>query len=236
MVTIHFMMKHLSLVLLLILLPIPGLSLAKQLQVVDFTPQELKTIQGHYSTIAGYVFINVAGKQVNTEINGRQIQLIKKSDGRIYPQYKLLRLFPISLGSASFSLKSNKKAIQIVMHSKDKKHRGKTAITETTRVVAQKFTPLSIPQLWKQRLGAYKAVLIKGKSKIKKIRLAIKRGVLVAYINKLKSPYPLLALSANKLFSPTAGHNKDQKITIASLKNALRLSYGINQLMLTKQE
>lgn len=222
-------MKHLTLIMLFLLL-IPGISVAKRLQTVDFTPQELKAIQGHYSTIAGYVFIEVRGKQVITEINEKQIELLKMSDGRIYPRYKLLNVVPIRLGSTSFSVKSNKDALQIVMHKKDKKNRA-----ETARIVAQKFTPLPVPKRWKQRLGFYRASLIKGKSKIEKIRLTIKRGVLVAYINKLKSPYPLLALSANKLFSPSAGHNKDQKITIASLKNALQLSYGINQLVLTKQ-
>lgn len=223
-------MKHLSHCLLLFLLFAPQLSFAKRIYPVEFTPLELKTIQGHYSTIAGYVFIQVKGKQVSTEINGKKIQLIKKSDGRIYPQYKLLRLFPISLGSATFSVKPHKNGTRIIMYQNDKKRK-----TKTVRIVAQKFNPLSIPKLWKQRLGHYKAVLVKGKSKIRKIRLAIKRGVLVAYINKLQSPYPLLALSTRQLFSPSAGHNKDQKITIASIKNKLSLKYGNNHLMLQRQ-
>ena len=186
-------------------------------------------IQGHYSTIVGYVYIQVKGSKVTTHIKGKLIELIKKSDGRIYPRYKLLKLFPIRLGNASFSIKPNKNKIQIAMYEPDKKNK-----TSTSKIVAQKFKPREIPALWKQRTGNYKATLIKGKSKIKKIKLAIKRGVLVAYINQLKNPYPLLALSPSQLFSPSAGHNRDQTIHIASLEQGLNLEYANNRLLLKR--
>ena len=213
---------------ILLLMPLE-LSAKAGLQAVEFSAQELKNIQGHYSTVYGYVYIQVNKKVVSTRIDGKYIQLIKKSDGRIYPRYKLLRLIPISLGKMSFSLKNDHGKNQIVMHEINKKGKPKKA-----QIVAQKFKPVAIPALWKQRLGKYNATLLKGKSKIRKIRLALKRGVLVAYINKLKSPYPLLALSPSKLYSPSAGHNKDQPIHIATLSKQLSLKYGKNSLLLKK--
>ncbi|MEE9445096.1 MAG: hypothetical protein V3V19_05475 [Cocleimonas sp.] len=212
---------------LLLLFPL-SLSAKASLHQVDFSPQELKIIQGHYSTIYGYLYIQVRGKQVSTNFDGKYIQLVKKSNGRFYPRYKLLKLIPISLGSMSFSLNNNinnnKGENQILMHQRNKK----------TQTVAQKFTASVVPNLWKQRLGKYKATLLKGDSKIKKIRLAIKRGVLVAYINKISNPYPLLALSASKIFSPSAGHNSDQPISILANKTGLNLNYADNKLILKK--
>ena len=199
------------------------------LRQIDFTTNELKNIGGHYSTIYGYIYIQVNGKRVSTNVDGKNIQLIKKSDGRFYPRYKLLNLFPINLGDLSFSLMLNENKQQIRMYKKNNKNKKLTA-----RIVAQKFEPKVVPPLWKSRLGKYKATLVKGKSKIKDIRLAIKRGVLVAFINKLKNPYPLLALSSSKLFSPSAGHNKERKINIGTKNKLLTLSYGTNNLLLTK--
>jgi len=199
------------------------------LKRVHFTSTELANIQGHYSSIAGYVYINVKGKQVSTHINGKYIQLIKKSDGHFYPHYKFLRIFPISLGAMSFSLQTRKGNKQIIMHEKDRKGKSKKVKT-----VAQKFASRTIPQLWNNRLGKYKATLLKGKSNIKSIHLAKKNGVLVAYINNIKSPYPLLALSPSKLFSPSAGHNKDQAIQLSTKDNIIFLNYGKNRLILKK--
>ena len=225
------MTKLFNLTLLAVLLVLAPFNLSAKTAIhpVDFTAQELKNIQGHYSTVYGYIYIQVHHKKVSTKVDGKYIQLIKKSDGRFYPKYKLLRLFPIHLGDMSFSLKNDHGKRQIVMHQINKK--GKPG---KVKVVAQKFNATAIPKLWKQRLGKYKATRLKGKSKIKKIRLAIKRGVLVAYINKLKSPYPLLAQSSDKLYSPSAGHNKDRPIHIATMPKQLSLKYGNNRLILKK--
>ena len=199
------------------------------LKQINFSASELQNIGGHYSTVYGYIYIQVNGKQVSTHVDGKYIQLIKKSDGRMYPRYKLLKLFPISLGDMSFSLMRNKGKQQIRMHYKDK-HNKKPS----TKIVAQKFTPTAVPSLWKTRLGKYKATLLKGKSKIRNIRLAMKRGVMVAFINKIQNPYPLLALSSSRLFSPSAGHNQDQKINIANNNKKMMLNYGKNSLLLNK--
>ncbi len=224
-------MKQLSLSLFLFLtLIFPTILSAKTpLRQIDFSVTELKNIGGHYSTVYGYIYIQVNGKQVSTQVDGKYIQLIKKSDGRFYPRYKLLKLFPISLGEIAFSLSPNKGKQQIRMYKRDKKtHKIKA------RIVAQKFTPKAVPQLWKTRLGKYQATLIKGKSKIKDIRLTIKRGVLVAFINKIQNPYPLLALSPSNLSSPSAGHNRDRKIKITTNNKKLTLSYGENSFLLKK--
>lgn len=220
-------MKHsfLTIIVILIISLVPlKLSAYSSSHVTSFSKKELKTIQGHYSTIYGYLKINVKGRYVSTNFDGKHIQLMKKSNGHFYPKYKLLRIFPINLGDMSFSMKKIKGKNQILMHENNKR----------TKVVAQKFEATAVPKVWKQRLGKYKASLIKGRSKIKQIRLAIKNSVLVAYINKISNPYPLLALSGTKIYSPSAGHNSNQDISISSNKNRLNLIYGKNSLMLKK--
>jgi len=218
-----------SVIFLLLLLTPFDLSAKAPLQQIEFTPQELKNIKGHYSTVYGYVYIQVNGKQVSTRVDDKFIRLYKKSDGRIYPKYKLLRIFPIDLGKMSFALKESNGKQQILMYAKTKK-----AGRDSIKIVAQKFKPIEIPKYWKSKLGKYKATLLKGKSSIKKIRLAEQRGVLVAYINKISSPYPLVALSATSLYSPSAGHNKSRQINIASVANKIMLKYGKNSLILKK--
>ncbi len=220
-------MKHLSLFItlsFLLLMPL-NLSAKASLHYVNFTTEELKNIQGHYSTVYGYLYIRVRGKQVNTRYNGKYIQLIKKSDGHFYPRYKFLWVFPIQIGNMSFSLKrSSRGKTQIVMHKKN-----------ISRVVAQKFIAKPVPVAWKKRLGTYKATRIKGNANIKKVRLAIQNGVLVSFTNELTSPYPLVAKSDTQLTSPSAGHNNDRVIKISIAKHAIILGFESNKLKLIKQ-
>lgn len=215
----------LPLLMLLALLMPTHLSAKQPLKVVHFSAQELKDISGHYSTIYGYLYINVVGRYVSTNFDGKHIRLIKKSNGRFYPHYKFLGIFPIKVSDLSFSLKSKNGKRQIQMHNKGEKN---------SQTVAQQFKATAIPQFWKQRLGRYKATLIKGDSDIKNIRLAIKSGVLVAYINKITKPYPLLASSASNLTSPSAGHNQSQAIKIVSSAKNITLQFDNNRLRLNK--
>lgn len=194
------------------------------LKPVDFTPAELHNIQGHFSSIYGHFYIKTQGKQVSTSYEGKYIQLIKKSDNHFYAQYKFLWVFPINLGDMSFSIRKNRNnKIQILVHQ------GKYS-----QVVAQKFVSKPIPQAWKKRLGTYKAKRLAGNSNIKKVRLGIRQGALVAYINNLTSPYPLIAHSNSQLTSPSAGNNYDRIIRISSNKNSILLNYDKNKLELRR--
>ncbi len=195
------------------------------LHYVSFTADELKNIQGHYSTIYGYLYIRVRGQNVSTQYDGKYIQLVKKSNGHFYPRYRFLWIFPIQIGNMSFTLKKMPKGkTQIIMHQNGKK-----------RIVAQRFFAKPVPVAWKKRLGIYKASQLKGKTDIKKIRLAIQNGVLVAFSNNLNSPYPLIADSNWQLTSPSAGHNNKRTIKISLRKNDIILAFEQNKLLLQKQ-
>ena len=192
---------------------------------VNFSIDELKNIQGHYSSIYGHIFIRVKGRHVSTRFDGKYIELIKKSNGHIYPRYKFLWVFPLSLGNASFTMKKSRSGeIRVLMHKQKK-----------AKIIAQKFTANAVTPVWKRRLGIYKAKRIKGKSTINQVRLALQNGVLVAFINQLKSPYPLVAHSNTQLTSPSAGHNNNRTIKIFITKNSILLEYENNKLALKKQ-
>lgn len=194
------------------------------IQKANFSAKELEALQGHFSTIYGYMYIRANGKKVGTKFDNKYFQLVKKTDGHFYPQYKLLRFIPISLGKMSFQVESTENKTQIKMFQPNK----------NTRIVAQKFTPKAIPSLWKKRLGNYKASVIKGSSNIRQVRLTIKNGILVAYVNKLSNPYPLIARADSTIYSPSAGHNQDQAISIQANAQGMHLSYGNNRLFLKK--
>lgn len=220
-------MKHTYLFSALIYLLLSPLNLSASTSPyqVPFTATELKSIQGNYSTIFGLIHIRVKGKQVSTIYDGKYIELIKKSNGHFYPQYKFLWVFPISIGNMSFSMRKVRHGkIQILMHEKRK-----------TKVIAQKFFSKPIPQTWKKRLGIYRATRLKGRENIQKVRLGIQSGVLVAFINNLKSPYPLVANSNTQLTSPSAGHNNKRAIRISLTKNSILLNYENNKIELIKQ-
>lgn len=208
---------------LLLLLVASNSYASTALHQVAFTSEELKNIQGHYSSIEGYIFIRVRGKQVSTNYKGKYIQLIKKSNGRIYPIYRFLRLFPIDLGEFSFSFRIHQGKKQIVIHRNKKKD----------KVVAQ-FKAKAIPTVWRTRLGKYKTKLLKGKSKIKEIALRLKNGVLVAFINKNRNPYPLLALSSSEIITPSTGYHKDQRISISFRPDKITLKFSKNTLLVVK--
>ena len=218
-------LNYLLLVTTVYFLLVPlNLSAKTSLHYVNFTAEELNNIQGHYSTVYGYLHIRVKGKSVNTRYDGKYIQLLKKSDGHFYARYKFLWIFPINIGKMSFTLKKTAKGkIQVVMHENNRH-----------KVVAQKFVATPIPAAWKKRLGIYKATRLKGHSDIKKIRLAIQNGVLVSFSNNLNSPYPLIAKSNTQLVSPSAGHNYDRSIKISIAKQAIILEFDNNKIKLTK--
>lgn len=191
---------------------------------VNFTTEELKNIQGHFSTVYGYLYIRVRGKQVNTHFDGKYIQLVKKSNGHFYPRYKFLWVFPISIGNMSFTLKkSHRGKIQVVMHEKNKHS-----------IVAQKFKVKPVPATWKKRLGTYKVIRLKGNTEIKKVRLAMLNGTLVSYTNNHVSPYPLFAKSNTQLISPSAGHNNERSIKISIKKHFIILEFENNKFRLIK--
>jgi len=192
--------------------------------VTHFTQAELQQFKGHYSTKFGYLFIKAHKKFASVTVDGKYIRLIKKADGRIYPQYKFLGLFPVNLGELSFSLATHRGKRQVVMYSKKRK----------PRTVGQQFISKPIPKNWLKRLGRYKAKSVAGNAKINAIRLDILNGVLVAYVNNIKYPYPLLATSNTNLYSPSAGHNSNQKIKVSTNKSKMYLEYGKNKLVLTK--
>ncbi len=133
--------------LVITLIAIPLVSSAKNNKpFIQFTQTELQQFKGYYSTKFGYLFIKAHKQFASTTVDGKFIRLVKKADGRIYPQYRFLGLFPIKLTNLSFSLVTHKGKRQVMMHSK--KHRPKT--------VGQQFQTNPIPNNWLKRLDRYK--------------------------------------------------------------------------------
>ena len=180
------------------------------LHYVSFTADELKNIQGHYSTIYGYLYIRVRGQNVSTQYDGKYIQLVKKSNGHFYPRYRFLWIFPIQIGNMSFTLKKMPKGkTQIIMHQNGKK-----------RIVAQRFFAKPVPVAWKKRLGIYKASQLKGKTDIKKIRLS----------NRLRSQLRL-TLAQKELYSDDIDVRMQAVKTLAKKPNkeAIQLLKSVGQ-------
>ena len=196
---------------------------ADSLHKVAFSADELQQLSGHYSSVFGYVHIQAKNKKLSTVVNGKHIHLVKKSDGKIYPFYNMVGLFPISIGGISLSFQTINGKQNVTLYKDNEIHR-----------VAKQFTVRAIPASWKALLGHYHASVVKGKPGIKTVHLKQLNGVLLASINQQKDYFPLVPLSATQAFLPDTGNEKSVNLTIRIKDQNLHLAYANNEVVLRK--
>ncbi len=207
----------------LLFLLITSSSFAAPLHKVDFSADELQQFSGHYSSVFGYIHVQANGNKLTTFADGKRIYLVKKSDGKIYPVYKLLEIFPLKLGDISLSIKAVEGKQRVVLYEKGESH-----------LIAEKFNNRPIPNSWKPLLGQYQAEVVKGKSTIKTVHLKQINGVLLASINHGTTHYPLISLSPTHVSLPDTGNKKSLTIQIEIKNKDLYLKYKDNEIILRK--
>jgi CubicO group peptidase (beta-lactamase class C family) len=125
----------------------------------SLTTQEQDMGAGQYATSEGYVKLTPEGHTLVTEVNGENIDLVARDDGKYGIRYKLFGLFPIvpdELSQFSLSLKNISGHDVALAHTEGQ-----------TFVFGEKIKPVPISPSWRNRLGEYEIInLTKGEALI----------------------------------------------------------------------
>ena len=195
-----------------------------------FTAAELQQLRGHYSTSYGYYYVTSKNNVGITRSEGKRIYLIKHSDGRIYPVYKLLGFIPLKPSDTAFTLEQRRGRLMVIMHSIEK---GKAVAEE----IGEKFAPVKIGADWLRRTGRYKVRLVNGKSNLKTLHLKTKNHVFLASMNNDPTDYPFLpylkkikAAHTNSLYIPGSDEGHLVELFTKQDKIMLRTKRALMQL------
>jgi CubicO group peptidase (beta-lactamase class C family) len=116
----------------------------------SLTPQEQQLGAGQYATALGYIKLTADGDTLDTELNGKSMDLVGRDDGKFGIRYKLLGLIPLQpkqLAEVSLSVR------HVDGHDLALAHwQGQTF------VLGEKIQPVPIPEAMRSRLGEYEIV------------------------------------------------------------------------------
>ncbi len=136
------------------------------------SPGALEGYAGLYATMAGVVPVTVKGDQLRAAIMGRELRLTPRADGLLKVGYKLLGLFPISLGDFDF--------IGLGRATLAGRDILKMRLDEQEVLIGERLKPLPIPHKWLERLGEYECVNAGDDTVLfKRLRLRQDRGFLI---------------------------------------------------------
>lgn len=109
--------------------------------------EELRSWAGDYATPAGLVRLAPAGDHLTAKAINRTFRLEARPDGKLRPRYRLLGLFPLSLGEYDFLGVSRKTVAG----------RDILAASDGTRetLVGERVIPAPVPAAWRRRVGRY---------------------------------------------------------------------------------
>lgn len=112
-------------------------------------PAGLADHAGHYDTPLGVVRIASQGARAEVHMAGQRLRLARRPDGYLQLQYRVLGLFPVSLGKVG--------EVAFTRHDEPGgqawllvRRKGRFALIGT------RLEPVPIPPAWHQRLGTYR--------------------------------------------------------------------------------
>ncbi|KAF0216940.1 MAG: hypothetical protein FD174_3495 [Geobacteraceae bacterium] len=114
----------------------------------SFSQDALQAYEGRYATMAGVVSVSKQSDYLRAEVMNKSLRLVPRSDGLFGLQYKLLGLFPISLGELD-----NVGISRAMVAERDIL---KARADGQELLVGERIQPVPIPEKWLQRTGEYK--------------------------------------------------------------------------------
>ncbi len=117
--------------------------------------KDLERLLGIWSSSIGLVKVHRQGDQLKVELDGKQLNLVRREDGYYHLQYKLFGLLPIDLKELEkpgfgYMEIAGRKVIVVYIDG------------QPFSVVAEKANPQALQPIWKQRLGRYESINAKG--------------------------------------------------------------------------
>jgi hypothetical protein len=126
---------------------------------------------GAYATPFGVARVAEGGDRLRAEVFGKTFRLVPRGNGRLGMEYRLLGLFPVSLGELDH-VGIRRAAVS-----------GRDLLLATTpggtMLVGEKIRPVPVSEKWRQRVGAYE-IVNRGEDAIlvDNIRLRYEEGIL----------------------------------------------------------
>jgi CubicO group peptidase (beta-lactamase class C family) len=188
------------------------------------SPEELRAYAGRYATVAGVVNIVAESDHLRTEVMDNSVRLVPRPGGRLGLKYKLLGLFPISLGELDH--------VEIARATIAGREILKAAMDGQEMLIGELIRPRPIPGKWLGRLGEYEitnagddAVLVEG------LRLRNDAGLLlVEYAMPLffkgTMSVALAPLSETEAVIWGLGRGKGETVRVVKVGGEELLSYG----------
>jgi hypothetical protein len=108
---------------------------------------ERASFAGQYASMLGYLNVTDDGSRLNIAINGGEMDVVARADGKFGLRYRLLGLIPIQpdeLAKVGLSLKRIDGHDVVLAHTEGQ-----------IFLVGEKIKPTTIPAAWKNRVGDY---------------------------------------------------------------------------------
>lgn len=197
----------------------------KPLEIEALLPKEvLQDYAGQYASVAGIAEIKSKSDHLHAEVMNRTFQLTPCEDKGFSVKYRLLGLFPFSLGELDYyELSRTAVAGHEILKASTK---GRAFL------VAEKISPAPVPEPWKKRVGEYR-IDNPGDDfpLIENIHLRYEDGLLLAecavpFFFKGKARFPLRPISDAEAIVAGLGRGMGETIRVVRVNGSEALRYS----------
>jgi hypothetical protein len=197
----------------------------KPVEVDALLPQEvLREYAGQYASVLGIAEIRPKSDHLHAEVMNRTFQLTRCADEGFSVKYRLLGLFPFSLGELDY-YELSRSAVA-----------GHEILKASTRgrdfLFAEKIYPVPVPEPWKKRVGEYR-IDNPGNDfpLIEKFRIRHEDGLLLAecavpFFFKGKARFPLRPVSDTEAIIAGLGRGLGETIRVVQVNGREALRYS----------
>lgn len=132
----------------------------------------MQAYEGRYATIAGVVELTKKSDYLRAEIMGTSMRLVPRPDGLLGLQYRVLGIFPVSLGElgqigVSRATVAGREIVKATMNGQE-------------LLVGERIQPVPISEAWQKRAGEYDIVNVGDDAVlVERVRLRQDNGLLL---------------------------------------------------------
>ena len=187
---------------------------------------DLERLPGYWSTPLGMVRIHRKGDRLKFEVDGHNLNLVRREDGYYHLQYKLLGLVSINLGDMAriglgYRRIDGREVLGFYVNGKPR------------AIVAEKVATKPLPANWRKFAGRYESVNTRGSIDLKDVELRINDGLLFATstiafdsFGQETSTDVLWPVSDNEAITHGLGRSKGETVTFVERDGEVMLAYS----------
>jgi hypothetical protein len=186
--------------------------------------EELREYTGQYASLAGLVEIKPKSDHLHAEAMNRTFQLAPCADEGFSVKFRLFGLFPISLGELDYYELSRAAIAGHEILKASTKHRD--------FLVAEKISPVPVPESWKKRVGEYR-IDNQGDDfpLLEDVHFRYEDGLLLAecsvpFFFKGMARFPLRPISDTEAIVAGLGHGMGETIRVIQMNGREALLYS----------